>query len=268
MLLSQYIAQLHASGAPMHHASYAVYGVSFYMPHVRFRLGMSIRCLKGWRELQPTRSASPLTWELTCFIAATLAANQLTHHAIATLLAFHCYLRVGEFSSMTVADVAFPADPRLGSAYSRMGVRIAKAKTGNNQWVSIDCPILATSLQRFIQSQHSSSRATTFLFDFTAASYSFTFKRCCHMLGIGNLGFSPHSLRHGGATRDRLLGVPALDIQRRGRWKAASSIDIYVQTGGAQLLTTSVPSHLVQRGYLLSQSIPTWLYPCISPSLQ
>ncbi len=66
------------------------------------------------------------------------------------------------------------------------------------------------------------------LFPFTAGRFQKWLKATCHVLGVGSIGFTPHSLRHGGATTDFLRGLAVADIQFRGRWKCFESLCRYL----------------------------------------
>jgi len=51
--------------------------------------------------------------------------------AVASLLAFHCFLRVGELTRLRICDVVMPG--RMGRAHSGMAVCLPLTKTGRNQ---------------------------------------------------------------------------------------------------------------------------------------
>ena len=50
-------------------------------------------------------------------------------------------------------------------------------------------------------------------------------------LNLTALKITPHCMRHGGASVDALCGKLLPEIQRRGRWAAASSVKRYEKTG-------------------------------------
>jgi hypothetical protein len=54
--------------------------------------------------------------------------------------------------------------------------------------------------------------------------------------------FTPHSLRHGGATNDFLNNVPMMDIVMRGRWQSAKTARRYVQSGRSLQLQMKQPA--------------------------
>lgn len=65
----------------------------------------------------------------------------------------------------------------------------------------------------------------------------------------------PHSLRHGGATRLHLQGVPLEDIMLRGRWAASKSARTYIQSSRAVLMAQKTPKALAATAAALAASV-------------
>jgi len=59
--------------------------------------------------------------------------------------------------------------------------------------------------------------------------------------------YVPHSLRHGGATRLKMRGVPLEEVMQRGRWAVSPSARHYIQAGEAMLLSVAVPRAVAER---------------------
>ena len=65
---------------------------------------------------------------------------------------------------------------------------------------------------------------------FSFQNYARVHKYCCKFkvhYGL-NVDFTPHSLRAGSATNDKLKGVSMADIQYRGRWESMATARGYV----------------------------------------
>ena len=69
-------------------------------------------------------------------------------------------------------------------------------------------------------------------------------KKSLKNFGANRVSFTPHSLRHGGATRDYMLGVPMADIVVRGRWAQSKTASRYIQQGRALLVKLDLPKKL------------------------
>lgn len=254
-LLAQYIEQLHSLGRPFDYASHTVNGVVFQRPELRLHLGESRLRLRGWLRTRRTESHPPLTWELAVVFAVTMSRSGHHAPAVALLLAFDCYLRVGELVRLQRADVVLPHDPRMGRSHTGMALRLAKTKTGLNQWVSIQDSAVADLLQSWMSRSATAARPTDTVFPFSAAHFRRLLRSTAVAVGVGHIPYVPHSLRHGGATADFLNGATIEQVMFRGRWQGMQSARRYIQTGRALLAAQSVPAHLNRLGILFDDQL-------------
>ncbi|MDR3549717.1 MAG: hypothetical protein P4M11_15835 [Candidatus Pacebacteria bacterium] len=255
--ITDYMKREFKNGGGYTRSSQALFALIFELPHLKSKLPHARRALKGWNNRRQQRSYPPLTWELTVVIAIRMAGLGRAAESIATLLAFDCYLRISEFTRLRRNDIAVPNDARLGAAHTAMALRLRNTKTGPNKWVSVASPQVAAALSDYLAS--SAITGDEFAFPFSPSRYRILLRSVCVELGIGSLGIVPHSLRHGGATRDFMLGRTIEQIQHRGRWASMKSAGRYVQQGPALLLQSQVPADLVETGRLLAD----WLAPCL-----
>ncbi len=243
-ILVQYIHYLHSIDGSYSTASCTLsilirttgYNSSFHLSKL---------ALKGWkrRNDEIRKYRPPLTLEVTTLISITLAKSGHYLAAIGTLLAFHTYLRINELCKLKWCDIVFAGDSRLGSAV-HIGVlgalRLSTTKTGRNQTVTItDSNICQLLKQLFIDCQVTSS-STSYVFNMSSSKYRRLFNIACSVLGFNSIGYTPHSLRHGGVTYDSMRGVPVKDLMLRGRWRSESALTIYVQTASVLLLDTKL----------------------------
>jgi hypothetical protein len=259
--LSEYIDHLYATHHPFESASHALNGLVYRLPHLKQKLGHARLRLRGWRRTKHSTSHPPLTWELTVLLAITMA--QAGHHgeAVACLVAFDCYLRVGELTRLTIDDVVRRNDARMGNSFTGMALRLAKTKTGLNQWVSVKDPDVENIFARWLRMRcagHGArfDPARELVFPFSPAHFRQLMRRACDSLGVGETPYVPHSFRHGGATADFLRRRPIEDIMNRGRWRSMESARRYIQTGRALLAAQRVPAELNQDGALFAQHLP------------
>lgn len=234
--LALYIQHLFDAGRPFHLAACAVFGLQHHAPWMAQHLSSAKLALKGWHRLRPAESHPPLTWELTCLLAVWMAMRGEHDAALAVLVGFDCYLRIGEILGLKVQDVALARDPRLGAAYRGVMLRLAKTKTGTNQSVTVEGADVAAMLQAHIRGRARSAP----VFAVSRSRFYALLHGACRAFGLDAHGYTPHSLRHGGATRHFLQGRPIADIQFRGRWSDAKSVRTYIQSGRALLLLTRV----------------------------
>jgi integrase len=255
----RYIVELFVthSGRKKQLAVNTVYGLYLVQPEMRGLLKRSEQLLHGWGRLTPAVSHPPLTWPLTVLIAITLARSGLVDCAIAILVAFDGLLRVGELVAIRVQDVSTLSDPRVGTAStasrhfanlaaagrSRVCIRLAKTKTGKNQWCELYTPEIGALLTRLIAHREPSSLVFSFPSAQRAAYFRQAMSQACTSLNLTQPHYTPHSLRHGGATHAHThLSQSIEHIMHRGRWQSNTTCRSYIQSGAAALLTQELPS--------------------------
>ena len=230
------------SGGSYHTGVRAVFGVAHLAPHLRAHLPRSRQCLKAWDKLRVQRSHPPVTWELAVLLAVSMSRQGWHAEGVATLLAFDCYQRISEFLQLSGADVARESDPRLGSAQTAMALRLARTKTGLNKFVVLRDPHVARIFSSYLS--FARPAAAERVFPFSEHRYRTVLRYACAALGVSQWRITPHSLRHGGASRDFLAGATIEQIRQRGRWSSAASAERYVQSAPALLLQTNMPTQL------------------------
>ena len=241
-LLCRFIGELHHTGRPHSTAVHALSGLVHYLPRLRQQLPEARLRIRGWARRKVTTSHPPITWELTLVIALTMA--QFGHHAeaIACLLSFDCYLRVGEMTRLRFKDIIIPHDARMGKAHIGMALRLPKTKTGLNQWVSLHNDRVSSLLFSWFKlRRRAGARSHDKVFPFSPDHFRHLLRRVADSVGLGSTAYVPHSFRHGGATTDNLLGHSIEQIMFRGRWRSMDSARRYIQTGRALLAAQRVP---------------------------
>lgn len=248
--LSAFIDHLFSVRGSYDYACQALFGLVYQCPSLRLQLGESRLRLRGWKRLKKHRSHPPITWELTVVFATVMAKWGRHAEAVATLLAFDCYLRVGELTRLLYADVVQPNDPRTGSAHRTMALRLAVTKTGPNQWVALARSDVAVALQDYLAAFP--FLAGDRIFPFSASSFRHLLRDVAVSIGLDHIPYVPHSFRHGGATCDYLQGATIEQIQFRGRWESMRSARRYIQTARALLIMYDIPATLHAVGISLS----------------
>ena len=255
-LLAVYIQHSYDTASPFTSAAHALHAVVYHRPDLKVRMFISRQCLKGWERVKKSSSRPPLTWELTVAIACTLARSGFHAPAVATLVAFDCYLRVGELTRLRVRDIVMPDDPRMGRAHTAMAVCLGRAKTGLNQSVALARTDVAGVLCAWVKAlPRGGPDHNPLIFAFSPEYFGRLLRNACVQLGVGAAHYTPHSLRHGGATADFLLSGSIERVQFRGRWKSMESLRTYVQTARALLAAQDVPPALNQLGAQLADSL-------------
>lgn len=235
---THYVYRLHnRTGAGKSRALYAVYGLIMQQPRLRKRLIMATRALSGWDVLHPAVHSQPLSWSLTCMLAAVMLKQGWWGAAAATIVGFDCYCRPGELLRIRRSQVLLPGDLRVGSHSLGAALSLKYTKTGPYQWVHVRRKVVGDLLRLVVSV--SRYRGWRTLFGLSKQAYSSRFKRACELSGLQ--GFTPRCLRAGGSTTDCLDGHHINDIVYRGRWRRQDTAKSYIQTGRGVLLENNYP---------------------------
>lgn len=263
--LAVYIQVCYDARSSFTYVAQALSSAVHHRPDLRPHLPISRQCLRGWNKVREAASHPPLTWEVTVVMACTMARSGYPGPAVALLLAFDCFLRVGELTRIRFTDVVMPNDPRMGRAHTSMAVVLRTTKTGKMQSVEIWNPQVARVVaewSRLVLSQSRSSVGTSSgALDPDPRIFSFSpdfFRRLMHRTSVAlqlPVHYTPHSLRHGGATDDFLRNGSIERVQFRGRWKQLESVRRYVQTARAMLAAQQVPRQVNELGILLDRDL-------------
>ena len=207
-------------------------------PEYRQRVGRTTRALKGWKQLKPSRSATPFTREMVFAFACLFLRSNKTEAAAVLLLSFGAYLRISEAINLEWTHIALPGDSRLsGFPAGTAGANIKDAKTskqtGRLQFVTIDDPPVVRFLQMY---RAANSAALKFAPHANYATYSAALKEATNHFGLSNISIRPHSARIGKALEDYVQGKSVEQIAINGRWSALNSLRYYLNNGNAWVL--------------------------------
>jgi len=222
-------------------ASHAIFGLELFEPRAKGHLLASRSALRGWERLLPSQSPPAMSRDIALAIAVDLWRTNNHDAAILVLLSHDCYLRANEALGLRVQDFAAghtdPLVPALSPELGIAGISLGHTKTGRNQFVTIRDVLVRDLLRRLVQDKAPADR----IFNLNYNTYRRQFNDSLARLGINNLGFVLHSLRHGGATFDFLQNRDLHYIFHRGRWLQFNSARRYIEAGAALLARLSLP---------------------------
>lgn len=204
------------------------------------QLPLAARALRAWDRLVPGESPPPFSLGLLLLVARAMMLDaevpvEGERLAVCLVLMFEGYLRVSDLLSLNVDEIALPGDVRL-AGLTGGGLRL-DGKTGRHQFVRLDSD-LAVSALRWLKRN---TLAGASVCPWTYGQLRYRFMRALKACGLEGMGFTMHSIRHGGATAAFAAGAPLDHIAMIGRWRCLQSLKRYVQTGRAVLLQLTLP---------------------------
>jgi hypothetical protein len=133
---------------------------------------------------------------------------------------------------------------------NRIHIHLRRTKTGSHKGVEVRDGQVKALLLLLLKYSKPGQR----LFPWHRSTHLKWFHKCCTSLQLSS-DYVHHSLRHGGATRDYLNGMPIADVMVRGRWAATKSAIHYIQQGRQLMMLQSIPPLVDQLGRLAGRSL-------------
>ena len=266
-VLCEYVQKLHRNNGKIAAGRLAILAIQTVRRELKGHLGRSWDCIRSWQLQCPLKSRVPMPEDLVrAFFAFAIAEalnamrdrEALSHFAFAILvrLGFECLLRPGELLKIKVGDLRLPK-----SAYEPsvcvITIRDAKNKAslGRFQFVMVSDPGLVSWLSWFV----SNCPPEINLWPGSQHKFSQHFNRVLARLGLSRLPLTPGCLRPGGATRRFLGGTSVTQLKYMGRWRAESSLEVYVQESMCHMMQCALTDKEHQCvNALISCAIQAW----------
>ena len=239
-LVADYIEHLWASGEGRALASDTVAGLQDLEPHLKGHMPTVWRLLKVWNQNELPNRAPPMPEVVVHAIAGQALLNNDPEFALSVLLGFYAMMRTGELLNVDRRHVEVSKED--GPAILSLGLTKGGRRQGAAESITVT---VFDVVRRLRQWKVSSKKPLTH----SASVWRTKFSDALNQLGLGQFEFRPYSLRRGGATFwfqkhgsfDRLL------VQ--GRWQAAKTARVYINSGLAALAEMNLP-HSKLRGFL------------------
>lgn len=170
------------------------------------------------------------------------------HTAAAILIQGDCYLRPCETLSLTKRHLIAP-QRRMRTWGVVIGLEedSIPSKSGEfDECVFADSPGRSdVNLILALLSRRKLGRHVSLFHPLTAKQYNSQIQSSAAKAGLSSFRLTAHHLRHSGASHDAYYKVRTLkEIQTRGRWKAANSVNRYRKPGRMLLSQASVTRHV------------------------
>jgi len=218
--LEEELGDLWWGGWPKGHAADLLSGVQHLVPRSRKKLVGAWRLYGAWNRLEYPDRAPPMAKELMLAVADGFWRRGCRRSAAVVLLAYHCYVRSGEFLQLRKRSLGIGAE---GRGVVSLGV----TKGRRVEMVTIDDERVGLMLKGLTTDLKEGDR----VMDLDEKEFRKMFKEVMSELGLERFRYKPYSLRRGGATEDfRRHG--SLDRSLlRGRWKGVPSARQYILEG-------------------------------------
>ena len=224
----------------------AYHGLLHVFPEWRGSMPIAARALTSWERWSTTREGGPASRATIYFIAAKCVEQGYVDEGLAFITAADAYLREQDWLQLRAEDLHFVwHDDKLEAALL-LGRRHRgeSVKTGQEQGVTIDDPLIALLL--WARAKSLASHEKVFHTNETRAGRAW--RHVLHEHGLDFVG-PMHTLRHSGPSEDVMMKKRSLtDVQRRGRWSQAKSVQRYAKPHALVVHESKVPEAVRKQG--------------------
>ena len=247
--LTVFLNQSFEEGLDISEAQKAFAAVQEAFPVVgRQGLSRSRRSLKGWKNLDPGQSRTPLAWPFISLLALTMMQLGEVRCALCILTMFTTYIRPCEALKLLKRDVVRSTDLGVSCALnvntseeaqqSKVGLQ-DEAMLLDNKMLDYLGPALGVLAQGL---------PFTTLFEMQYPQLHRTWHATLAHLGLPMETADLYQLRHSGASWDRLKKVRSLlEIKLRGRWSSDASLKQYESHAKVAQLYEKLPDSIKKR---------------------
>ena len=209
-------------------------GLEFYCPEYVGRLTKSTLSLQGWRNVAKVSPHGCCPESAAYVLAHKLIRKGMPDFGVAVLLLFESYIRAIELSRLTPDDILLlPETTETRDHYAVIHIKVGKRDERQN--IMIRQYFLAKLLMRWKTRRTIKVGGEGKLLGSSLGVFRDALKEVALKAGLAELNITPHTLRYGGASTDKLhKRLPDSEIQARGRWKLAKTYQHYIQV--AELL--------------------------------
>ena len=153
-------------------------------------------------------------------------------------------LRPGELLKLRHADVSLPGDFTLSHPFAALRIACPKHRRqfGLEQFVVLRNPNTICGLRQCLVEGDPRT-----LWDSQPAVFAKFFKQICSELKISSCGFTPASLRPGGAIMLFGQGISISTLRFMGRWIVERSLEHYIQLAVSTQTVNKLPVDAISR---------------------
>lgn len=248
--LAEFFTDLMDHGCAYNEASYTLFGYILLRSDCdtpeRMLYPRARQALKGWNTRFPQSSrtgADPLVW----YVLANQIADSNPPCAAALLLQLDTYARPSEIINIKFGDVVRPSSRHCrfwGIIFGNSSFD-ESTKTGTQD----DAVLLNSSDRPFAKdvlnwvAQKRAAPHQRLFPNLSLSVYEQAMQKAKREVGLGKFDLTPHAVRHSGPSADFLARTRSGgEIQARGHWQTAKSIQRYQKPGQMMAKMNKIPT--------------------------
>ena len=253
-LLDHYLAEwvnlCYEDKVPFWICKHGLLGLQAEFRHVRYKIPRAWDCVGSWDGRRTHSNRLPMNSQITEFLSSvalswgleqTSWALPLVVFSVLIRVGFNGLLRPGELLNLRSQDVSV-SDVWDDHQYLVLAIRNPKTRRfgGRHQHVVIHDKFCIGWLRWLCRDLPPSMK----IWPFSQDVFRTWFRKVLSRGGLQQFRFTPGSLRAGGTTHLVIQGMDLTRVQFLGRWRANSSMSVYVQEAMASLTWVHLSAEL------------------------
>ena len=226
-LFTRYCIQLFHSNTNLKPAgvAQAKSALEFFLPSLQGKLLVSTQSIRGWGATRSVEHHGVCPQIVVYGLAFDLFAHGNPTVGTGLLLLFDGYLRLGDLLQLQIDEVVLLPVDQERPHYGTISIKISKR--GRNETVTIRPYFLRILLERILKTARKLGQKD--LFPVPPARFRAQLRAAATRIKIP-FRATPHMLRFGGATTDKLFSrLDDQAIKFRGRWQSDKNFKLYLQ---------------------------------------
>jgi hypothetical protein len=234
---------------PLSRGKALFFGMLHLAPELGDHLPLSWRCMKTWEKIYPSEEGYAYPRQVIYASLYYLANKGEFWPFVWVWLSYDCYLRTQDAEALLVDDVC--DDGVFISLLLSPRARGLKAKTGSDQGVQIDSPLLTAIIRSICRDLRPGER----LFPRDRGCINRAWAAALLSLGLRKPR-ALHVLRHSGASEDVSSSRRDLEqVRRRGRWSQLKSVARYNKTYMLVKSRAETPAPTLELGDMVEKDL-------------
>ena len=252
---ASYVQSLYENSLPMVWAADFLSGLSDKWPHLRGHLSGAWRNFTAWKRLEPAQQAKPASrivvrwWFYVLLVGLTEANFHVVFPFMAHLALVWALCRPAEVRALFWKDIEILPD-------GRAVVCIDYSKTSVRKFTSESVVISDPFISKVLELAKSCSTDDDLVWPFRVDTFGKMFN--AFQAETHTKGYTPYSLKRGGASSHYLYFKSFEKLCVDGRWNSVKAARIYIDSAVASLVRQSIPLEVLNRQRATSRWLKRW----------
>ena len=232
--LALYLEHLFLDDRPIAYAGHTLSALKRYHPRLRWKIPLAKQYFSNWKQVYITRQAVPMPVEVLMAVAGAAASCKEWGFCAILLVGYSAFLRTSELVNLSLKKMTW----NRTSGQIILALPATKTSRMKDESVEINDTFAIALLEKVKQQGRKDQ-----VWPGTTRSFRSHLKAYLEFLRLGSVGFTPYSIRRGGASYAFSQGYTFDMLLVMGRWQSIKTARLYLDSGRSSLIQLQLPTH-------------------------